>query len=93
MFSVKYEELYNSVSLDISEMFDFRNKLDHGAVRNLKANKADVNSRINSNHVINGCKQILIHVSLLFNVMLLHSYVPDKMCLASLVPVQKDINK
>ena len=63
------------------------------AVKKLKSNKADVNPSINSNHLINGCKQLFVHVSFLFNAMLQHSYVPDEMCLAALVPIPKDRNK
>ena len=58
-----------------------------------KANKVNINPRMNSNHMINSCKQLFVYVSLLFNAMLLHSYVPDKMGLVTLVSIPKDRNK
>ena len=62
-------------------------------VRKPKANKVDINLRISLNHLINSCKQLFVPVSLLLNAMLLHSYVPDKMCLVSLVSIPNDGNK
>ena len=62
------------------------------AVKKLKVNKSDVNPDM-SNHIIHGCKQLYVHMSLLYNTMINHSYVPEEMRLSALVPIPKHKKK
>ena len=47
-------------------------------------------SFIKADHILNGCPQLTIHLHLLFNAMLQHSYVPSEFLRGVITPILKD---
>ena len=42
-----------------------------------------------SDHIIKGCDELYVHMTVLFNTILSHSYVPKDMLLSALLPIPK----
>jgi len=63
------------------------------AVNNLKRGKHDGNRGYFSDHIMNGTPRLHVQLSLLFNSMLSHGYVPKDFLLSTLVPIPKNKRK
>jgi hypothetical protein len=63
------------------------------AIGRLKRGKSDGNPTLMSDHVINGCRALFVHLARLFTMMLTHSLVPAKMLHSVLVPIPKNQKK
>jgi len=63
------------------------------AVLRLKPHKADGVEDASSDILINGCNELFVHLSLLFNIMLRHGQCPRNMLLTTLVPIPKNRKK
>ena len=48
-------------------------------------------SFIKADHILNGCPQLTIHLHLLFNAIILHSYVPSDFLKGVISPIVKDL--
>ena len=59
------------------------------AVNRLKLGKNDGFTGLSTDHVINGCDELFVHVSLLFSSMLVHGSVFDDLLVSSIVPIHK----
>ena len=59
-------------------------------VHELKNNKAAGCDGICSEHIKYGGSQLLVHLCLLFNAMIVHSFVPADFCFGMIVPLLKD---
>ena len=63
------------------------------ATKKLKSCKSDVNDELSSDHFINACQELYVHVTFLFNCMIRHAYAPHGMLASALVPIPKDKKK
>lgn len=63
------------------------------AVKKMKKGKAEASDLITSDHIVNACPDLYIHLSLLFNVVIMHMYAPKEMLVSALVPIPKDKKK
>ena len=63
------------------------------AVSKLKASKADAAEGLMSDHFINACEELYVHISLLLTSMLKHSVAPLNMLKSTLVPIPKNAKK
>ena len=63
------------------------------AVRKLKCGKSDVNPMLSSDNFIHACTDLYVHLSLLLNMMFLHSVVTKEMLLSVIVPIPKNRKK
>jgi len=59
-------------------------------VKRLKRNKATGRDGVMNEHIIFGEQVLYVHLSLLFNSMLKHSYVPDEFCYGMIIPLLKN---
>ena len=55
--------------------------------------KADGMENASSDLLINSCRELTIHLSLLFNALMCHRQCPRNMLLSTLVPIQKNGRK
>ena len=65
----------------------------HRAVKKMKSNKSDGVMSIVSDHFRNACFELFVHLSILFGLMLLHSYAPRDMSISTLIPIPKNLRK
>ena len=63
------------------------------AVKKMKLNKSDANFELYSNNVIYACEQLFVHLSILFNSMLVHGFCPKAMNVSTLIPIPKNSKK
>jgi len=68
-------------------------RLVRDAVKNLKCNKNDGVLPIVTDHFKNACFDLYVHMSILFTLMLEHSYAPSDMLISSLIPIPKSNRK
>jgi len=59
------------------------------AVNSLKHGKNDGFTGLSTDHVINGCDELFVYVSLLFSLMLVHGFAFDDLLVSSIVPILK----
>jgi len=59
------------------------------AITRLKADKCDGNFALYSNHFLNACKELALHISFLFSAMLVHGYAAGDMASCTLIPIPK----
>ena len=62
------------------------------AVHTLKHNKRDGYSSIISDHVINACDELAVHLSLLLSSLIVHGTVTDDLSCSSMIPIPKGRN-
>ncbi len=62
-------------------------------VRHLKPGKHDGNKGHFSNHLLNGSARLHVYISLLFDSMLSHGFVPSDFLLSTLIPIPKNKRK
>ena len=62
----------------------------HQCVSNMKCNKSPGHDGIMAEHLKYGGPELYVHLSLLFNAMLKHSFVPDKFAHGIIIPLLKD---
>ena len=60
------------------------------AVKNLSTGKSDGNLGIFSDHIINGTDLLFHYLRLLFNSMFIHGYIPESMCVGTIIPIIKN---
>jgi hypothetical protein len=65
----------------------------NAAVMRLKAGKADCLPMFTSDQIIHGGDELVVHLTLLFNCMISHLYVPEKLKISTLVPITKNRRK
>ena len=63
------------------------------AIGSLKAAKSDVCEGITSDCFIYACDELLIHVALLLNIMIVHSHAPEPFLCATIIPIPKNVRK
>ena len=63
------------------------------AIGSLKAAKSDICEGITSDCFIYACDELLIHIALLLNVMIVHSYAPEPFLCATIIPIPKNVRK
>jgi hypothetical protein len=59
------------------------------AIKKLKHGKTDGGSEVVSDHIINSCHSLSVHVSILFTAMLRHGLTPDGMLSGTMIPIPK----
>ena len=62
------------------------------AIKQLKAGKRNGSLGLVSDHFINACDELSIHVTMLFSALLMHGLVPDDMVSGTLRPICKGKN-
>ena len=62
-------------------------------VKELKLNKHDGNKGHYSNHITNGTHRLHCSISLLFNSMISHGFVPNDLLLSTIIPIPKNKRK
>ena len=60
------------------------------AICSLNAGKSDGSTELTSDHIINGCKTLHVHLSMLFSSMLRHGTSPNMLKTACMVPIPKN---
>ena len=63
------------------------------AVKRLKSNKSDGNIGMFTNHIIHGTPRLYVYISLLFDSLLSHGFVPSELLLSTLIPIPKNKRK
>ena len=63
------------------------------AISSLKRAKADVREGMTSDCFIHACDELFIHISMLINVMIVHSYAPEPFLCATVIPIPKNVRK
>ena len=63
------------------------------AVRQLKRGKGEAYEGVSSDHIVNACFELFVHLSFLFNAMIVHQTAPSGMLISALVPIPKDKRK
>ena len=61
------------------------------AIGYLKADKCD--GILSTDHILNGCSQLVIHLSMLFSGMVRHGFSPPSMVLSTVIPIPKNARK
>ena len=115
-FRSKYENLYNSVSYEASEMNELSSDIDKAinhcckrnhcyvnhevsvsdvkkAVSRMKSGKSDCDEGFSSDHIVNACSQLFVHLSMFLSMALKHQHVPQHMLGSVLVPIPKNLRK
>ena len=62
------------------------------AVSFLKPNKNDGHAGLSTNHVIHGCDELNVHLSMLYSAMLVHGVATNDLLLSSIIPIPKNKN-
>jgi len=62
------------------------------AVGQLKPHKRDECIDLSSDHISNGCDELFVHITLLFNAILVHDALPDNFLRSTIVPISKGRN-
>jgi hypothetical protein len=63
------------------------------AIGKLKCGKADSLPLFSSDQIVHGGTHLTVHLTLLFNCMMRHIFVPKKLLVATLVPIPKNCRK
>jgi hypothetical protein len=58
-------------------------------VKKLKAGKSDGNIGLYSDHIIHGTSTLFSYLTLLFNIMIVHGFSPNDMCVGTMIPIPK----
>jgi len=77
-------DVESSVSVKIEDVLS--------AISKLKTDKCDGNFVLYSNHFLNGCNELALHIYLLFSAMLVHGYAAGDMSSCTLIPIPKGKN-
>ena len=64
----------------------------YDAIKLLRNNKTDGSNQW-SNSIINGCHRLFVYLSILFNLMLKHTFSPKDLLVSTIVPIQKNKKK
>jgi len=59
------------------------------AVSKLKPGKRDGNLGLSSDHVINACDELHVHIALLLSSLVVHGYVTDELSFSTVLPIPK----
>ena len=59
------------------------------AVGHLKPHKRDGCIDLSSDHIVNACDALFVHITLLFNAILVHGALPDNFLRSTIVPILK----
>jgi len=62
------------------------------AVGHLKPHKRDGCIDLSSDHIVNACDELLVHITLLFNAILVHGALSDNFLRSTIVPIPKGRN-
>jgi len=62
------------------------------AVSRLKPHKRDACNELSSDHIINACDELFVHIAWLFNAIIVHGTLPDSFLLSTIVPIPKGRN-
>ena len=85
------ETLANSIQRNIPEAADVcRPDLLQKCLRRLKKRKRDPDSGLDSDHLINGSRSLLLSVSMLFNAMMVHGHTPNHLLKSSVITIPKN---
>ena len=61
-----------------------------GVVKQIKCGKSDRRNTLHSDHVVHGTNRLYILLSVLFQNIILHGYVPNHMNTYIIIPIPKD---
>jgi len=88
------DELNRSLgsNCDIESSFSVKIEDVLSAISKLKSHKCDGNFVLYSNHFLNGCNELALHISLLFSAMLVHGYAAGDMSSCTLISIPKGKN-
>ena len=102
----KYRSLYNSVPTSDEELNAISTAINSNinptsdvtitpavvknCIQKLKSGKGDGDYGFNSNHLINGTPRLYVLLSLLFNIMLIHGYIPSDLLKSTIISIPKD---
>jgi len=111
LFANKYQDLYNSVSYDGTELQSILDELNHkisheatkaenhitaahvkAAVARLKPHKSDGCTDITSDHLKHADFDLLGHIALLLNSIIMHGTLPENFVHSTIVPIPKGRN-
>ena len=81
----------NSENILVSHCISIGDVVD--AISKIKSNKRDGNYKIYSDHCKHGTHMLFVYLSLLFNGIVVHGYVPVDLLLSSVIPIPKDKKK
>jgi len=87
-YKVMVDDQINSLQEQFIPLVDINVMQD--CVHDLKTNKAPGFDGISSEHIKYAGAQLLVHLCLLFNAMIRHSFVPAGFCFGMIVPLLKD---
>jgi len=59
------------------------------AINSLKRGKSEGSSSLSTDHFINACDKLSVHLSILFSAMLVHGYAPSAMSKSTVIPIPK----
>jgi len=59
------------------------------AINNLKRGKSEGASGLSTDHFINACDELSVHLSMLFPAMLVHGYAPSNISTSTVIPIPK----
>ena len=62
------------------------------AVGHMKPHKIDGCIDLSSDHIVNTCDELFVHITLLFNAILVHGALPDNFLRSTIVPIPKGRN-
>ena len=65
----------------------------YNAIKQLKLSKGDGKVKCMSNYIINATGKAVLYLSLLFNSIISHGFVPNEMLLSTLIPIPKNKRK
>lgn len=65
----------------------------YNAIKELKVSKSDGRVKSMSNYIINATSKTVLYLSLLFNSIISHGFVPSEMLLSTLIPIPKNKRK
>ena len=102
----KYCSLYNSFLISVEELSSLRDVMNHNiivfekttitseivkaCISKLNSGKDDGDIGFTSDHIINGTHCLNVLLSLLFNTMISHGYIPTVLLKSTIVSIPKD---
>ena len=87
--NIGIEHDYNSIEYtNIFTCLDIKN-----AIKHLKCSKNDGETGFTSDHIIHGTEKLFTMLTLLFNCMLCHGYVPKGLQIGNIIPIPKNKRK
>ena len=71
-------------------MTSIKSEINAAVTTFLKPNKNDGHAGLSTNHVIHGCDELNVHLSMLYSAMLVHGVATNDLLLSSIIPIPKN---